>query len=333
MMNQELSNVIDVSICKVCNGKLISDIYNNEKFCSSCGIVANYNHSFGTNERHEVSTDFEYVTSSGPASLTYDISLPSFIGAKNVDANGKQIQRYSEMDRLRRLNKYTISSNSKTRNLTTAIKEIQRITEILGFSNLVAERAAYIYRKALGQGLIKGRSIRGIVAATIHIACKEIGIPSSIERIEDLVENANKKNISYYYKFLIREMKINVGLPKPSSNISGIAKRAGLSGKTERKALEILSQTESDAILSGKKPVSLAAAALYLASIKTGEHATQLRIAIAAELTAITIRKRALELDEILINSEKIQSSFIERKLSNHLVVQPPLKLENPIQI
>lgn len=332
-MSQKLSNVIDTEICNVCNGKLISDIDNYEKFCSSCGTVTNYNHSFGTNERHDMSTDFEYGTPRESTSLTYDICLPSFIGTKNVDVNGKQIQRYSEIDRLRRLNKFTISSNSKTRNLTKAIKEIQRITEILGFSTLVAERAAYIYRKALGQGLIKGRSITGIVAATIHIACKEIGIPSSIEKIEDLVENGNKKNISYYYKFLIKQMKLNVSLPRPSSNISGIAKRAGLSCKTERRALEILSQAEGNAVLSGKKPVSLAAAALYLASIKTGEHTTQLRIAIAAELTTITIRKRAIEIDDILRDSEKIQSNCKETNSPKHLGVKPPIKLENPIQI
>lgn len=321
--------MIDVT-CHICNGKIISDVDNNERFCGSCGTVTNYNHGFGINEKRTMSVYSECETSSGElTSLTYDISLPTFIGNKNVDSSGKHIQGHSEIDRLRRLNKFTISSNSKTRNITKAIREIQRITEILGFSNLIAERAAYIYRKALGQGLIKGRSITGIVAATIYISCKESGIPSSIEKIERLLENVNKKNIAYYCKFLIKQLNLNVGLPTPSSNISCIAERSGLSGKTERKALEILSQVKGNAILSGKKPISLAAAALYVASLKTGEHITQLRIAIAAELTTITIRKRALEIDNILKELEKNQLKVVKKELSKNLIVQPPLKLKD----
>jgi transcription initiation factor TFIIB len=39
---------------------------------------------------------------------------------------------------------------------------------------------------------------------------------------------------------------------------------------------------------------------LYLAALQVGEHTTQLRIAIASELTTITIRKRCTEIDQIL---------------------------------
>ncbi len=237
----------------------------------------------------------------GPtSSMMYDIGLPSFIDKKNVDASGKQISHYSEMEKLRRLNKFTMSHDSKTKNLNKAVREIRRITEILGMAPSIAERASYIYRKALSKKLIKGRSITGIVAAAIYIACKDAGILFPIGKVENLIDNCNRKNVVHYYKLLLRQMKMNVGVPSPAQHVSMISAKARLTGKTERRALEILSQIHGDPVISGKKPISLAAASLYLAAIQIGEYTTQLRIALASELTTITIRKRGLEIEEIL---------------------------------
>ena len=88
----------------------------------------------------------------------------------------------------------------------------------------------------------------------------------------------------------------------PTYCISQIAKRAALSAKAERKALRILDVVQGNPELSGKKPISLAAAALYLAVCELRENTTQLRIAIAAGITTITIRKRSIEISQIFDN-------------------------------
>jgi transcription initiation factor TFIIB len=244
----------------------------------------------------------------------YDTGLPTFIDKKNRDASGKQIISSPEMERLRKLNRFIITNDSKTRNLNKAGREIQRITEILGMNSLIAERANYIYKKALNQKLIRGRSIAGIAAATICIACKDMGVPFMVERMENLVENCNKKTIMHYYKLLLKQLKINVSVPIPTQHISKIATQARLSGRTERRALDILSAIKGEPSLSGKKPVSLAAAALYLSSLQMDEHASQLRIAIAAGLTTITIRKRYLEIIEILKQRTGVELNFDKRQ-------------------
>ena len=301
---------MDQSKCASCNGGLVSDIEKNERFCSNCGIVARQNYDSVDPQIHALG---EFDSTLGPqdptSTMMYDISLSTFIDKKNVDSSGKQIRGYAEMEKLRKLNKFTISNDSKTRNLIKAMKEIRKITEILGMSTLIAERASYIYRKALGKGLIKGRSIAGLAAAAIYVACKDIGVMFPIDKIEEYVENLNKKNVVYYYKFLLRQLKMNVALQEPSQLVSRIAGRARLGGKTQRKALEILNKIEGNPVISGKKPVSLAAGALYLAALNTGENTTQLRIAVASELTTITIRKRYLEIAEIIEKSGEGNSS------------------------
>ena len=281
--------------CLSCMGKLIFDLEKNEKICCNCGIVTEHDSD------HHLSYDLEHSNNNEPtSSMMYDISLSTLIDKKNVDASGKQINGGFEMEKLRRLNKFTISNDSKIRNLNKAIADIRRITGILGFGNLVAERASYIYRKALNKDLIRGRSITGISVAAIYIACKDLGVSFPIDKIGDYVENISKKTTVHYYKFLLRQMKMSVSIPEPSQNISKIAARAKLGGRTQRRALDILAKVGDDPIVIGKKPISLAAAALYMASLETKEYTTQLRLAVAAELTTITIRKRYLEIVQIL---------------------------------
>lgn len=303
--------------CPSCQGKIISDLDRGEIICSHCAIVIDESFYAINSENVDFFSNFENDGIREPTSLMmYDIGLPTFIDKKNVDAAGKHIHGYSEFEKLRRLNKFTISNDSKTRNLNKAIREIRRISEILGISSSIAERASYIYRKALNKKLIRGRSITGIVAATIYIACKDAGVFFPIDRIDRLGENCNRKNVIHYYKLLLRQMKINVGVPDPIQYVSRIAARAKLSGKVERKALEILSQLEGTPVLSGKKPASVAAASLYLAALIAGEHTTQLRVAIASELTTITIRKRCLEIDSALTQKTN-QSSLFSKQIEN----------------
>lgn len=297
-----ISGVETMLLCRTCNGQIICDHDTGEEFCVDCGTVARDNIEISSVRRAFSFDDLHKRSGTGePTSLMLgNMGLSTFINDKNIDANGKQIQGYLEIERLRRLNKITVSNSSKTKNLNRAMRDIRRITEILGIGNPVAERAAYIYRKALDRGLIKGRSINGIVAAAIYIACKDAGNPRSIDELQAVIGKADRKNIAYYYKFLLRELKIRVPLPVPSNSISRISGKARLTEKTARKALELLGAVADNAMLSGKNPVSLAAAALYLATLETKEYTTQLRIAIAADVSTVTVRKRCLEIIQLV---------------------------------
>jgi transcription initiation factor TFIIB len=316
--------------CEMCSGTLIFDVHTDERICNKCGVVIPACDEL----LHNVTCAQEKigqqpVIESLANNMMYEISLPTFIGERNVDANGKQI-RNSSFERMRRLDRITLANDNKMRNLNRAIREIRRITEILGLKVAVAERATYIYRKAFGLGLIRGRSISGIAAAAIYIACKEFETPHSIHDIERMVDGSGKKNILRYYKILLKVMKINLNLPSPISHISKIAERTGLSGRVERKALEILSKVSSNSLLAGKKPISIAAAALYLASVQT-KQTTQLRIAIATDLTTITIRKRCNEIIQILneIKHEEMEKTGKTEDLpAIELASQVPILIE-----
>jgi transcription initiation factor TFIIB len=184
-----------------------------------------------------------------------------------------------------------------------AVTEIRRITETLGLSKTVATEAQEVYHRGLKDGVVRRKSIVNMSAAAVLIAAKTLGVSCSPEEIERSITEVNGKTTRRYYRLIIRQMNLTVATSNPSMYVSGIAGRAGLSVKVERKALEILAAVGDNPLLGDKRSQSLAAAALYLAATKVGEHTNQLRVAFAANITPITIRKRGAEISRILDES------------------------------
>jgi transcription initiation factor TFIIB len=232
--------------------------------------------------------------------MIYALHLHTLIGKDGHDANGKRINSSYEFEQLRRLNNNTISRDSGISNEIKAAAEISRIVETLGLTKTVATEAQEIYHRGLKEGLTRRKSIVNMSAAVVLIAAKTVGVSCSIEEIERSIADVSGKTARRYYRLLAREMNLSVAGANPSLFVSGIAGKAGLSVTVERKALEILAQVGDNPILGDKRSQSLAAAALYLAATKLGEHTNQLRIAFAANITPITIRKRSAEISRAL---------------------------------
>ncbi|MEM2936163.1 MAG: transcription initiation factor IIB, partial [Candidatus Bathyarchaeia archaeon] len=74
------------------------------------------------------------------------------------------------------------------------------------------------------------------------------------------------------------------------------AEKAGVSGEVQGLAIKILREAKVNRAVAGKDTTGLAAAAVYLASELKKEKITQKKIAEAAEVTEVTIRKRKGEL-------------------------------------
>jgi transcription initiation factor TFIIB len=78
----------------------------------------------------------------------------------------------------------------------------------------------------------------------------------------------------------------------PLTYVSKIAEQTGISGKTQGYAIKILRQARRKRAASGKDPMGLAAAALYIACLQNNEKKTQKDIAEAAGVTEVTVRNR-----------------------------------------
>lgn len=112
----------------------------------------------------------------------------------------------------------------------------------------------------------------------------------------------------------------------PPSYLAKIAERCTVSGEAQILAVKIFRKAKRRGVSSGKDPVSLAAAALYIACLEKGEPATQRGISNATEVTDVTVR-----------NMYKALKSGLGLKLNSHARSLRNLKsggqLRTPMQI
>ncbi len=277
-------------------GPMIVDSASGEMFCGNCGYVVKEKIE-ETGPEWNASTPEESQARSrtgSPTSITmHDMGLATVIGRPNRDATGRPLSgsMRSTVARLRTWDNRSQVHESMDRNLRQAFSELDRFAEKLAVHESVIEKAAYIYRKALERGLLRGRSITETISASLYAACRETETPRTLKDIA-AVSNVKKKDVARSYRLLLREMDLRMPVADPVKAISRIASKAELSEKTKRKAVELLRKAGELEALTGKDPMGLAAAALYIASTLEGDGKTQKELARAGEITEVTIRNR-----------------------------------------
>ncbi len=294
--------------CSNCgSNQIITDIESGEIICSNCGQVISNNMLEDNRPEWRTFSTEEQANKSRigiPTSLArHDMGLATVIGTPDRDASGHKIDAAmrSMMERLRTWDLRTQTHSSTDRNLRHAFYELNRLKDKLGLSDTIIEKTAYIYRKAQERMLIRGRTISGILAAAIYIACRELGTPRTLKDIS-VDSNVKLKEVARSYRLLYFELDLKTPLIDPLKCIVKVANKAKLSEKTKRHAAEMMSIVNNRELSAGKDPMGLAASVLYLASLKNGESITQIDIAEAAGVTEVTLRNRAKDLRGRFLN-------------------------------
>ena len=299
-MKEELGSVSsrpNVDKCTRCGkGPLVIDSSGGEVNCSSCGfVVVDKIEEEGPEWRAFSKEEKDDRARTGvPSSLAmHDMGLATVIGAEDRDAAGRSLpaSMKAAIERLRTWDGRSQVHEPVDRNLRQAFSELDRLADKLNLSDAVIEKAAYIYRKALEKGLVRGRSISALIAASLYAACRDTETPRTLKDVAAAC-NIKKKDIARCYRLLLREMNLRMPVVDPTKCVSRIASKAGLSEKTKRSALVILHKAEATRTSAGKDPMGLAAAALYVACVMQGESKTQKDVAEAAGVTEVTIRNR-----------------------------------------
>ncbi len=291
--------------CPRCGkGPMVTDSTTGEMFCGNCGFVLTERvEESGPEWRSFSKEEHEDRSRTGtPTSLAmHDMGLATIIGPADKDASGKPLSASmkSTIERLRTWDSRSQVHEPVDRNFRQAFSELDRLKDKLALSDAVIEKTAYIYRKALDKGLVRGRSIPGLVAAALYAACRDTETPRTLTDVANGI-NIKRKDVARCYRLLLRELDLKMPVVDPIKCVARIASKAGLSEKTKRRALLILKDAAEIEISAGKDPMGLAAAALYLSCVMNGENKTQKDVAQAAGVTEVTIRNRYKGLKESL---------------------------------
>lgn len=293
--------------CKVCGSlALIDDNNRGERICTECGAVQEIIISSAPEWRAFTKSEQNARERVGApiSNLKIDKGLRTQIGTGYKDISGKNLSPsiIARMNRLRWLNRRT--GRSEARNLKDAIFEIKRITSQLGISEDIAESTAIYYRKALKAKLIRGRSIDSMTASAIYIACRTHNVPKTLKDI-CTTGKVDKKELARCVRVYIVELDIKPTPIDPAQLVSRLGTELEITMHTQNKAIEILKTVREYKLDVGKNPMSIAAAVLYIAGIRTGERRTQQQVAAAARTTPVTLRNRfkelvtSLDIDEV----------------------------------
>ncbi len=289
--------------CPECGSQeLVADLDAGELVCTKCGLVIGEDMlNQGPEWRAFTPEEKESRGRAGDptAYSRYDKGLSTDIGVDR-DAFGRPLspEVRNQMWRLRKWNTRYRNRNIE-RNLMKAMNELQRLSEKVNVPSSVRETAAVIYRKALNENLIQGRSIAAIVAASLYTSCRLTGTPKTLKEITR-ASLRDRKEITRYYQMLIERLKIKMPFEDPLYFMSKIAEKAGVSGATQGLAAKIFGEARRKLVPSGKDPMGISAAILHIACRLRKEKVTQKDIATAANISEVTLRNREKELVEKL---------------------------------
>jgi transcription initiation factor TFIIB len=295
-----------VQHCPECgSARLMRDYECAEVVCMDCGFVITAKIADRGPEWRAFTNEQRAKRTRVGAPLTYTIhdkGLSTMIDWHDRDVYGKSLSpgQKAQVYRLRKWQRRIRVSDATERNLAFALSEITKIANNLNLPKNILETASVIYRKAVKERLIRGRSIQGVTAAAVYLACRQCKLARTLEEIAQ-ASNVNKKEVGRSYRFLIRELGYFVPPVRPSQYITKFSNQLTMQGKVEEIAHKILTTAKELKLTSGRGPTGIAAAASYIASVLTGERKTQREIAEIAQVTEVTIRNRYKELVERLM--------------------------------
>jgi len=283
--------------CPECSStNLVHDYDSGETICSNCGLVVSQQMLDKGPEWRAFTQEEKNSRSRVGVPTSYSVhdkGLSTAIGRVDRDAFGRKLPLSTRLQ-MWRLRKWQIRSrvhSSVDRNLAQAMAELDRLSDKLYIPPTIKEKAAVVYRKSLEKGLVRGRSIAAIAAAALYAACRNSETPRTLREISE-ASLVDKKDVARCYRLLLRELDIQMPIADPMTYISKIAERTGISGQTQGLAIKILRDAKRRRAASGKDPMGLAAAALYIACLQSNEKKTQKDIAEAAGVTEVTVRNR-----------------------------------------
>lgn len=300
MIHQNVVNII----CPECNGKnVIKDMNMGEFVCGNCGLVIGENIADHRAEwrAYTPAERKAKIRTGTPTNYSYFDKGLSTVFRLDKDAFGRRLTGASrnQLYRLQRWNRRSILHTSKNRNLMHAMKHLRRLSDVLNTPSSVKEMSAVIYRKGLKKGIVKGRTIKGLVAASLYAACRFTKNPRTLKEVSE-ASLQNPKDVARNYRLIVQNLDMKMPIDRPMDYVTKIAEIAQVSSHTEGLAIQLINEAQNRRATHGKDPSAVAAAALYLAGKLVKENVTQSCLAEAANVTEVTIRNRKKHLTKAL---------------------------------
>lgn len=299
--------------CPECGStEILVDSGKGEKICSKCGLILNESMIDTQQDWRAFDSEELEKTARTGAPLTrirHDKGVGTEIGKSKAELFKVSAGKRGQYFRIKNWQKRLVSG--KDRNYGYALSELERISSALSLPKNLQEEIASMYEKALEEGLVKGRSIEAVIGSLVYALSREYGSPRLMSEICE-VSGVDKRDLGRTYRYVARKLNLRVIPAKAIDYVPRCATILGLGDKTQIKAKQYLKKIKSEEDVSGKGPIGLAAATLYIAAIMNGEIISQRKIAEAIGVTEVTIRNRCKDIAKSLNIEDKVEQKIKE---------------------
>ncbi|OMP10397.1 Transcription factor TFIIB [Corchorus olitorius] len=168
-------------------------------------------------------------------------------------------------------------------------KLIGIMADKLGLFSEIKDRAREIYNKVNDFKTCRGRSLNSILAACLFIACRELELPRTLTEVSSVANGVPKKDINRAMECIKSKLVVETGGVQPKQLVKHYCAKLGMQEKDIKAVL--YAQNKSEELDIRRSPKSVVAAIIYMI-IQLSDHQVHIKdIAMATEVTELTIRK------------------------------------------
>ncbi|WP_435118799.1 transcription initiation factor IIB [Halolamina sp. C58] len=276
------------SPCPECGGQVRTNTA--ETVCEDCGLVID-DQAIDHGPEWHVDDEGERRRTGAPLTAArHDRGLSTRIGS-GQDAAGCEIapQKRRRLARLRREHARGRWQSTQDRNLGHGLTEIRRIASALGLPASVRDQACQLFRTAQNEGLLPGRSIEAMAAASVFAVCRCNGHSRLIADVTPVAQVAQSR-VENAYTVLNEALGLPTSPMAPPQFVPRLASELGCTDAVQHDATRLAEQAVDAGVTTGVHPAGFAAACLYMAACANDEPLTQADAATAAEVTIETVR-------------------------------------------
>ncbi|CAD6190009.1 unnamed protein product [Caenorhabditis auriculariae] len=263
---------------------LIEDHRAGDLVCPQCGLVVgdrlvdvgtewrSFSNERSSNDPSRVGAPENPLLSGGDLSTTMAIGF----GASDSDNSLANAQRKS--------------MNNTDRQMTQAMGVIRDMSARINLPKNIEDNAARIFKDVLDSKALRGKNNEAQAAACLYIACRKDGVPRTFKEI-CAVSHVSKKEIGRCFKLIIKSLETNLEQITSADFMSRFCANLGLANSIQSAATRIAKRAVDMDLVAGRSPISIAAAAIYLASQASSDKRTAKDIGDIAGAAEVTIKQ------------------------------------------
>ena len=273
---------------------LIEDYRAGDQICSACGLVVgdrviDVGSEWRTFSSESGGEDKSRVGATENSLLGSDLSTMIGPAPGGRGPGGSYSNVSSDAAVYTNRSRPQTSSNSD-RALMDAFRTMSNMADRINLPRTITDRANVLFKTVYEGRNLKGRSNSAIAAACLYIACRQDGVPRTFKEIV-AVSAVSKKEIGRVFKLILKNHDTNVEHITTGDFMSRFCGTLSLSRPIQKAATCIAKRAVDMDIVPGRSPISVAAAAIYMASQVSDDKRTQKEIAEIAGVADVTIRQ------------------------------------------